>query len=316
MGLELPFVTLDVFAKERFKGNPLAVVTIPKGTHPKPTSQQKQTIAREFNLSETVFVHEDPPGGDDDKGASHGQQHQQQQRHIEIFLPTQEVPFAGHPTIGTAVSLLPQGITTLITKAGPIALAQPAPGTVQAAIPHSVHLHQAQLRSLPSFSPGDLSAVPEIREAELGAPIFNIVDGLTFILVPLASLELLSQVTLSPFKFPLDRLIDAGFTHGFICRLYYVILEEGPGKVVLRSRMIEGTFEDPATGSASCALGSYLALHSGDKRDRTIQYEITQGVEMGRESNILVEVDLKNDVVDQVRLAGTATQVMHGFISL
>ncbi|VUC34336.1 unnamed protein product [Clonostachys rosea] len=309
MGLELPFVTLDVFARDRFKGNPLAVVTIPKGTNPKPTSQQKQTIAREFNLSETVFVHEDHPDGGDDQG-NNGQ------RHIEIFLPTQEVPFAGHPTIGTAVSLLPKGITTLITKAGPIALAQPAPGTVQAAIPHNVHLHQAQLRSLPSFLPGDLSAVPEIREAELAAPIFNLVDGMAFILVPLASLDLLSQVTLSPARFPQEKLIDAGFTHGFICRLYYVILEEGPDKVVLRSRMIEGTFEDPATGSASCALGSYLALHSGDKRDRTIQYEITQGVEMGRESNILVEVDLKNDVVDHVRLAGTATQVMHGFISL
>ncbi|CAH0014780.1 unnamed protein product [Clonostachys rhizophaga] len=313
MGLELPFVTLDVFARERFKGNPLAVVTIPKGTHPKPTTQQKQTVAREFNLSETVFVHEETPGWDD-QGTSSSDGGQR--RHIEIFLPDQEVPFAGHPTIGTAVSLLPRGITTLITKAGPIALAQPIPGTVQAAIPHDVHLHQARLRSLPSFSPGDLSAVPEIREAELGAPIFSLVDGLAFILVPLASLELLSQVTLSPAKFPQDRLIDPGFTHGFICRLYYVILDEGPGKVLLRSRMMAGTFEDPATGSASCALGSYLALHSGDKRDRTIQYEITQGVEMGRESNILVEVDLKNDVVDQVRLAGTATQVMHGFISL
>ncbi|KAK7220864.1 hypothetical protein V2G26_008867 [Clonostachys chloroleuca] len=313
MGLELPFVTLDVFARERFKGNPLAVVTIPKGTLPKPTTQQKQTVAREFNLSETVFVHEENPGWDD-QGTSSSDGGQR--RHIEIFLPDQEVPFAGHPTIGTAVSLLPRGITTLITKAGPIALAQPALGTVQAAIPHDVHLHQATLRSLPSFSPGDLSAVPEIREAELGAPIFSLVDGLAFILVPLASLELLSQVTLSPAKFPQDRLIDPGFTHGFICRLYYVILDEGPGKVVLRSRMMAGTFEDPATGSASCALGSYLALHSGDKRDRTIQYEITQGVEMGRESNILVEVDLKYDVVAQVRLAGTATQVMHGFISL
>lgn len=307
MRRELPFVTLDVFAKARFQGNPLAVVTIPRSTHPKPTQQEKQTIAREFNLSETVFVHENDPADEDDDTT---------QRTIDIFLPTQEIPFAGHPTIGTAVSLLPLGVTTIVTKAGPIAITQPVPGTVQAAIPHKTHLHAARLRDLPSLTPGLVSGVAEIRDAELAAPIFSIVDGMSFVLVELPSLDLLSKVALSNAVFPQDKLLDAKANKaGFLAPYFYVRLAEEPGKVSLRSRLMLGSFEDPATGSAACCLSAFLSLHQGHGKDSLINYEITQGVEMGRDSHILVQVATKGAEIDTVHLAGTATHVMRGYIS-
>ncbi|KAL6865747.1 hypothetical protein ACO1O0_001845 [Amphichorda felina] len=315
MALELPFVTLDVFTTERYRGNPLAVVTIPKGTSPYPTQDQKQRIAREFNLSETVFVHECRPDADDNGSNSSDPN----RRHIDIFVTDAELPFAGHPTIGTAIHLLSQGITTLVTKAGPISIQQPRAGFVQAAIPHNTHLHARRLGDLPpdTVLPGDLSAVPAIRAAELAAPIFSIVRGMSFALVELPSLDLLSRVTTSPAVFRADALLDDGWREdGIIGRYYYVRLGSPERDVVsIRSRMTL-SFEDPATGSAACALSSYFSLHDGSKEDRTVKYKIDQGVEMGRESNILVEVTTKDAKIDKVSLAGTATQVMRGYVSV
>lgn len=301
MTRELPFVTLDVFASEPFKGNPLAVVTIPRGADPKPTQQEKQAIAREFNLSETVFVHEDSDQAD--------------RRTIDIFLTTREVPFAGHPTVGTAVSLLTQGVTTLVTKAGPIPVTQTAPGTVQAAIPHKTHLHAKRLADVAAEIPSaTLSPVAEIKDAELAGPIFNIVDGMTFVLVELPSLELLSQVTLTAAELPLGRLLDSGSKLGFIGRYYYVRLAEESAKVTIRSRMTEGSFEDPATGSAACCLCAYLSRSRGGA-DGTTTYQVIQGVEMGRESHITVQVATKGADIDTVSLAGNAMQIMRGHVS-
>ena len=311
MAVELPFVTLDVFTTERYRGNPLAVVTIPKDTSPYPTQDQKQRIAREFNLSETVFVHERHP--DDDDGSD------PHRRHIDIFITDDELPFAGHPTIGTALYLLSVGITTLVTKAGPIGIQQPRTSFVQAAIPHNTHLHARRLSHLPpdAILPGDLSAVSQIRTAELAAPIFSIVKGMSFALVELPSLDLLSQVTITPAVFGADGLLDDGWKEGIVGRYYYVRLESTEQDVVkIRSRMILSLEEDPATGSAACALSSYLSLHDGSKEDRTVTYKIDQGVEMGRESNILVEIATKDAKIDKVSLAGTATQVMRGYVTI
>lgn len=309
MPQDLPFVTLDVFATERFKGNPLAVITIPHGTTPYPTQEQKQAIAREFNLSETVFVHE------------HGDPSRASQRDIDIFLTNAEIPFAGHPTIGTAVSLLAAGVDTLVTKAGPIPVAETQPGLVHAAIPHNVRLHAKRLRDVFPADFGGLSADPVVREAEAAAPVFSIVKGMTFVLIELPSLEHLAGVQRSQTQFPVATLLDEGFNTGFIARYYFVRLPpaEGSDAVRIRSRMIESDFEDPATGSAACSLCSYLAAfenktNDGKGEDRKVRYEITQGVEMGRDSHIVVEVGTKGGKVDSVSLGGTAVQVMRGTV--
>lgn len=300
-------MTLDVFTRTRFRGNPLAVVTIP-ANGPKPSQEQKQAVAREFNLSETVFIHDVAD-------------HDIKQREIDIFITTAELPFAGHPTIGTAVTLLTQGVDTLVTKAGPIPITKIAPDAVRANIPYNVHLHARRLRDVQDLPLAHISSFPEISQAELNAPVFSIVKGMNFILIELPSVDLLAKVSLNPAVFRHDQFLDEEWQQGFIGRYYFVRTAapkdvDGKRVVTLRTRMIEASFEDPATGSAGCCLSSYLSITENTDPNQSFQYNITQGVEMGKESNILVEVDIKDSKVDQVALAGAAVQVMRGTITI
>jgi PhzF family phenazine biosynthesis protein len=137
---QLDFVTLDVFTSKRYEGNPLAIVRIPDGVTV--SQEQKQAIAREFNLSESTFLHEKSVDSQGDVWT------------VDIFLTTQEIPFAGHPTIGTACYVLSQvaaerGITDGVIeasfnlKAGPVGLRYDvAKRTTRAAIPHDVFVGQ------------------------------------------------------------------------------------------------------------------------------------------------------------------------------
>jgi PhzF family phenazine biosynthesis protein len=134
--LKLDFVTVDVFTTKQYEGNPLAIVRIPKGVTV--SQEQKQKIAREFNLSESTFLHEHGDGVTDDTWT------------VDIFMTTQELPFAGHPTIGTACYVLARvaqersvkdGImeAKFNLKAGPVGLHYDvAKGSARAAIPHDV----------------------------------------------------------------------------------------------------------------------------------------------------------------------------------
>ncbi|RAQ47187.1 phenazine biosynthesis-like protein [Aspergillus flavus] len=312
MATPLNFVTLDVFTTTPFKGNPLGVIHLPPGA---PLSQaQKQAIAQEFNLSESVFIHDVDPSNDPDPHT----------RRIDIFTTTEELPFAGHPTIGTASYLQAQGINKLITKAGPIPIRSDAEeGLVSAAIPHDTHLNSKVLGHIESTLRADrLHSTPEIRSAELQAPIFSIVKGMTFALIPLPSLDLLSQVLPGAFPCAMRDLVDVEWSETFIGRYYYVISgtsvsDSGVRTVQLRTRMVEDQIEDPATGSAACALTSYLALQTYS--ETRIQFQVTQGVEMGRQSDIAVEVkvDVGEDGVrrvKEVQLGGKARQIMSGSI--
>ncbi|RFU74725.1 phenazine biosynthesis [Trichoderma arundinaceum] len=308
--MELPFITLDVFTRTRFRGNPLAVVTIP-ASGPQPTQEQKQAIAREFNLSETVFIHDvADPAAD-------------RSRRIDIFLTVAEIPFAGHPTIGAAVSLLPQGVTQVVTKAGPIPIVQTGPDSVSATVPHNVHLHATTFAQYAGIASSDLQLNDAVRSLELAAPVFSLVKGMTFALIELPSLELLAQVSAgSATDFKAEGFLDDGWQTGFIGRFYYVrtgtsTADGGIPVVQLRTRMVSHGFEDPATGSASSCLGAFLSIHGGDKQTTTTRrYEFTQGVEMGKESSIVVDVNLKDGALDTVTLAGPAIQVMRGHVTV
>ncbi|KAL2015307.1 hypothetical protein VTK56DRAFT_5885 [Thermocarpiscus australiensis] len=334
--LKLDFVTLDVFTDTRFLGNPLAVVFVPATLQERLDQKTKQRIAREFNLSETVFLHtlENEPN----TGVT--------TRQIDIFTIEQELPFAGHPTIGSAYLVLHHlgwtHVDTLLTKAGPIRI-QPlkegraTPG-VRAAIPHAVHVHQQTLGSvLESASPTGPTASainrglpddPEIRAAELAAPVVSIVKGMTFLLVRLPSLAHLARI--GPLKrlelAKVPDLLDQGEWHeSFVARYHYVPLEEdsvasdGSRHWAIQTRNLELGFEDPATGSAACTLASYLTLRG--KADRGAHFAITQGVEMGRRSDITVDVVTQADESGEVKikelyLGGTAAVVMSGSISV
>ncbi|KAK1999493.1 phenazine biosynthesis-like protein [Colletotrichum falcatum] len=304
--MELPYTTVDVFTDRPFEGNPLAIVTIPGSVTL--TQEEKQAIAKEFNYSETTFVHEvDDPASTE--------------RRFDIFTTQEELPFAGHPTVGTAVFLKPRGVNKLIAKAGPIDITDTGADSVRVAIPHNTRLHQKRLRDLGS---GPYSnAVAELADAEVNAPVFSIVNGMTFALIELPSLESLALAKIGPIKFHDQELLDEGWHKSFLTRYYFVRLgvETVDGRVVqkIRTRMIEPDFEDPATGSAACALSCYLSLYV--LSDESPSFEITQGVEIGRKSHIYVDVKIGKGPGDgrkleTLHLGGKATRVMSGTIFL
>ncbi|KAM0425632.1 hypothetical protein ACHAPT_009164 [Fusarium lateritium] len=309
--MSLSFTTLDVFTKTSFRGNPLAVVTIPPPSQRPPLTQaQKQAIAREFNLSETVFVH------DIDTSSPTSE------RVIDIFTPDRELPFAGHPTIGTAVFLSSQGVDTLVAKAGRIDCQFGQDSLARAAIPHNVRLHQQRLTR--AEYAGSDERLAQVAAAEVGAHLFSIVKGMTFALVELPSLELLGAAKIGAMGYLSGDLQDEGWRSDFDSRRYYFVLtgeETSPdGKMFVqkvRTRLVKRAMEDPATGSAACALSCYLALHVLSAE--SVRVEITQGVEMGRESRIVVDVGVqvlpsREREVKTVHLSGTAVEVMSGVI--
>ena len=167
--LQFDFITLDVFTQVRYIGNPLAVVKVPHSETL--TQQQKQLIAREFNYSETIILHENQEVGD------------KPQWKIDIFLTDAETPFAGHPAVGTACLLgkqlldLAGGIDqvngTLITKAGPVPFAyMRQSNTAQCEVPHDIHVHPKTLNVEDAESVGLPGTVYEsfVKEASVRLP--------------------------------------------------------------------------------------------------------------------------------------------------
>lgn len=223
-----------------------------------------------------------------------------------------ELPFAGHPTIGTAcytLGSLVQGKAKgrLHLPAGTVE-AEFVDGAAKAAIPHNVHLHSEN-----PFSVSEVEALqPQLRGKEVSKiDIVSPVRGMNFVCVELPDLETLALVQCTG-KRPAAKL-DSEWNVGFCGALFYVKTgsEDGGRHVKLRTRMIEGVLEDPATGSAACALTSFLSLKA---KEKTVTYEITQGVEMGRQSDIGVSVTLNNalDGVESLMLSGSSVKVMEG----
>ncbi|KAL8862459.1 MAG: hypothetical protein Q9178_000956 [Gyalolechia marmorata] len=303
------YVTLDVFTRARFKGNPLAIVEMPlEGGL---DQQTKQHIAREFNFSETVFLHPQS------SNASH--------RRCDIFTTTEELPFAGHPTIGTLVYLGTSSNSagerktqtfTLQTKAGLID-ARISDDTAEASIPHNVRIHRTRVpwQSI-------RSAQPSLKSVEDGdstsCPVVSIVKGMTFVLVKVPSVEDLAALTVGgPGVDSVEW--DAGW-ESFTAPYFYVIVseDEEARHIGVRVRLIEPTCgEDAATGSAASALSAYLALQRGTGSS-AYSCSIEQGIEMGRHSEIQVKVTLDDsgEGVRNVVLAGSAILVSEGTLYL
>lgn len=315
--LKLEFVTVDVFTDKPYEGNPLAIVRIPHGVNV--SQEQKQKIAREFNLSETTFLHENVPDSKDDKWT------------VDIFMTSKELPFAGHPTVGTACYILSRtakerGITDGVIgadftlKAGPVGLRYDvAKKTAKAAIPHDVHVHEKRWGKdeLFKLQPGLATAYEqgEIKVQE-DYPIVSIVKGMTFVLVELESVEALAGVSLAGQSVNIDGL-DEGWSDTFIGTYFYVRTGETKGGATqIRTRMIEGPLEDPATGSAASDLAAYLSLNEG-KAGETLRYELVQGVEMRRRSEIFIDVVMAKDgTIESVYLEGGAVLVMDGKLTV
>ena len=296
--MKLHFATLDAFTTTPYTGNPVAIVRVPADKASQLTQVQKQSIASEFNLSETVFLH--LPA----EGASY------KEIHIDIFTCHAEIPFAGHPTIGTSaylLNILGERTETLITKAGPIPISKDeTTGKVKAVIPQDFHVHAATFKA-------DYVLPNKEQENEVA----SIVKGMSFILVPLPSL---SHLSLANRNLNIDTYntspLDAGWQTGLIATMYFVAQGEDEfGRKKYRTRMF-GTREDPGTGSASSALGCYLAGKEGG--EGVFRYAFEQGVEMGRRNEISVEVKRKGEGngVERVVLSGNAVKVMEGSLEV
>jgi PhzF family phenazine biosynthesis protein len=314
---KLDFVTVDVFTSKQYEGNPLAIVRIPHGVEV--SQDQKQTIAREFNLSETTFLHENAAGKGKDAWT------------VDIFITTRELPFAGHPTVGTACYVLSRtaaernisdGImeASFALKAGQVALQyNVASRTARASIPHNVHVHEKrwgrdELFALqPALAGAFQQSAIQLNE---DFPVVSIVKGMTFVLVELDSVETLAKVSLASQSVVIDGL-DQGWNDSFIGTYFYVRTGKSTeGTTKLQTRMIEGPLEDPATGSAASDLVAYLSLNEG-KLSETLKYELIQGVEMGRRSEIFIDVVMAEDGgIETVYLEGGAVQVMEGRLSI
>lgn len=304
----LSFATVDVFTTTPFKGNQLAVVRIPSDLN---LSQEiKQTIACEFNFSETVFLH--------DPSVSHNQ------RRLDIFTLSRELPFAGHPVIGAACYVcqnLDTDIdqTTMSCKAGPIACRYNSKAKLaEIEIPHNVQIHSQTVIGRAVLKKQPYLARTSVATSEL--PVVSLLKGLTFILINLPSiiphiekLEAGAGVDVSSVK------LDEGWESSFVGCYFYVIASHPNERVhKLRTRMLEPSVgEDAATGSAACTLACYLALKDG-RQGRTYQYSIEQGIEMGRASEIHVRVTLGTEgkTVHSVILAGRAVLVTQGSLHL
>jgi trans-2,3-dihydro-3-hydroxyanthranilate isomerase len=287
--MDLRYDTVDVFTATRFGGNPLAVVHGADSL----TDAQMLAITREFNYSETTFICRpaDPA----------------HTARVRIFTPGGEVPFAGHPNIGTgfvlahlpahaaaarfvfeeAAGLVPVTITRDGGRVTATCLTAPEPLTIGTDAP------PAALAAALSLLPADIAtATHPPRMASVGLP---------FWVVELASRAALSRARPAPAHWPTEgsRMVW----------LYTRDLAPGDGDVDLTARMFapdDGVPEDPATGSATAAACAMLAALSGQS-----SFRVAQGVDMGRPSRLSVTVDGAG-----VHLAGQSVPVMSGVLTL
>ena len=301
------YVTVDVFTSDRFSGNQLAVIPDARGL----TDGQMQNIAAEFRYSEVTFVlpPEDPANT----------------ARVRIFTPTMEIPFAGHPNVGTAFVLGRQG-DIFGRPAGDVLRFEEKAGIVEAALRRDAEGH---VIGAGIFAPQPLSLGPQIDSETIArcasievaavslathSPVIASV-GLPFAIAELADLETLGNACPNTAAFA-----EAGRRYSpeddQFALFLYVRQPENPW--ALRARMfapLDSVIEDPATGSASGALGALLTSLLAET-DATIDITIEQGVEMRRRSVIGVTAVKWNGQVQSVRIAGQCAAVMSGSILL
>jgi trans-2,3-dihydro-3-hydroxyanthranilate isomerase len=299
------FWTVDVFTDRAFGGNPLAVVGDARGL----STSQMQLIAREFNLSETSFVL--PPESGDHTFR------------LRIFTPKCELPFAGHPTVGSAFVLAASGRVALEGDSARIVLGEgvgPVPVNIRAARGRP-HFSQLCAARLPEWGPAPppsetlaamLSLDPtDVLEDERDEPQ-AISCGVPFLFVPLSSIDAVRRARVNWEWWDHTR-------HGPWTEAVFLFSHqtERAGSAI-HARMFApalGVDEDPATGSAAAALAGYLA-----RRDRlttgSARWVVEQGLEMDRPSFMEVEADAANGALTAVRVGGQCVILTEGHIDI
>lgn len=297
------FVQLDVFTRTPLTGNPLAVFTDATGL----SDQQMQALAREMNLSETTFILPREPEVEAKEG-----------KHVRIFTVEEELPFAGHPTLGTALYLhktagSPADEIVLDLNVGKI-------GVRFSADPNNSSDRVA----------GDVFGEMRQRDPEFGAPLPRdkvasvlgsdgseiaaewpsqiVSTGLPFAIVPIRDLKSLANL-----KPDLGR-VSALLTGSGAKFCYFICPGEGENWRQVRARMFFYGGEDPATGSAAGCAVSWIVRHGLAESDEQIL--IRQGVEMRRPSEIFVRATREGEGATNIRVGGYAVEVLRGTVTL
>ena len=299
MSRSYAFHTLDVFTDTIFGGNPLAVLPDATGL----STEQMQRITREFNLSETVFVF--PP-----EDSNHT-------RRVRIFTPGRELPFAGHPTVGTAFLLaaigeipLQEGETHIVLEEGvgpvPIAI------RVENGVPVSAQLTTAQAPEFRNDVPNarDIAQLLSVDISDVATGVLAaeaVSCGVPFLLAPLASRDAVSRAKLDRATW--ERVLSGSWAKEVFLFDSSAVATTG----AIRARMFApdlGIGEDPATGSAAASFAGYLAKYADE--GATLSWTVEQGFEMGRPSILSLSAEKKDDKIGAVRVAGKSVLVSEG----
>lgn len=296
------FFTLDVFTNHQMAGNPLAVVIESEGLD----DQAMQLIAREFALSETVFLR--PPTLQNTRAA------------LRIFTPARELPFAGHPTVGTSVLIAlltnagEKGETFILEeKVGLVPVAARATGVSSGEAIFS--LPRLPERIEDATSDVDLACALNLRTEEIGfdhhrPSVFSAGVGFTF--VPVSSLAAVAQAKIDHGHWK-EAIRPKDHANAFVyCR---ETVERGHHYHARMFAPYLGVGEDPATGSAVAAFAGVIMAY--DKPvDGQHRFVIEQGYEMGRPSQITLEIEVQGGALVTARIGGSAVIVSEGTLHL
>ncbi len=301
------FIQADVFTEFVFGGNPVAVFPEADGL----SDDEMQQIAREMNLSETAFVTQPTATTADVR--------------VRFFTPSTELPFAGHPTLGTHVVLANLGryeisgpVTRIFQQVGvgvlPVDLITDGNGKTDRAVMTQDEARHGEILADKTRIAAALGLDPADIHPELPAQVFS--TGLPGLIVPLASLAAIQRVTLNVGLFNevcrSMSVTDAEvFTLETLDKAHHVHVRNfGP---------LVGIYEDPATGSMAGALGAYLLANHVfpfEHESSTTHMVMEQGYEMGRPSLIEVEVDVTQGAITQVRVGGQVVILIEGELTL
>ena len=284
---------LDVFTTQPFEGNSLAVVLDGRGL----SDQEMQAVAREMNLSETTFILPREASVERERGVR-----------VRIFTVQEELPFAGHPTLGTAFQLRGSSgareiVLDLNVGKVPVRFeegaGQPVFGEMSQVNPEfgARHDREAVVRAC-GLRDGDLDPL---------LPVQTISTGLAFTVVPIRGLELMRGLHVDP-RGSAEYLERSGGEF-----FYFVSRETVDPAARLHARMMFYNGEDPATGSAAGCAAAWMVAHGVAQPEERVLIE--QGVEMKRPSRIFVRASREDDRVVNVRVGGNVVEVLRGEIS-
>lgn len=302
----LKFYQADVFTSRPFGGNPVAVFPDANGL----TDEHLQKIAREMNLSETVFVF--PPS---DPAAV---------VRLRIFTPTQEIPFAGHPVVGALY---------VLAQIGSVTAPEPVTRVLYECniglFPVELHMRDGQVSRVVMTQPqpqfvGTVDDTEDLYKVagslgiskpvivETKWPLEVVSTGLPVLIVPVRTLTAVRSIEAND-----DAIVDLCSRFGTNGIMVFTTVTVEPFATV-HARMFApsiGISEDPATGSAGGALGAYLVHHGVVEVAPTTELIIEQGYEIERPSSILVQVESDDDMIQSVKVGGQCVMVAEGVLT-